>query len=55
MRSTTFTTKVTWDQCQKPIPMKTRIQGAIDFLQNEGITNKNEAVFQANGILHMTR
>ena len=52
---TTPTTEVTWDQLwQKPTPVKARIQGAIDFLKSEGITGKNEAVFQANGVSHAT-
>ena len=48
------TTEVTWEQCQKPTPVKARIQGAIDFLKSEGITSKNEAVFRANGVSHAT-
>ena len=54
MESTTPTTEVTWDQCQKQTPVKARIQGAIDFLKSEGITGKNEAVFRANGLSDTT-
>ncbi len=55
MEPQTPTTEVTWDQCQKPTPVKARIQGAIDFLKSEGITGKNEAVFRANGVSHAIR
>ncbi len=51
---TTPITEVTWDQCQKPAPVKARIQGAIDFLKSEGIKGKNEAVFLTNGVSHAT-
>ena len=51
---TTPTIKATWDQCQKPTPVKAKIQGAIDFLKSGGITSENEAVFQANGVSHAT-
>ena len=44
------TTELTFDQCQKPTPVKARIQGAIYFLEQEGITGKKEAVFRANGV-----
>ena len=54
MEPSTPTTEVTWEQCQKPTPVKARIQGAIDFLKSEGITSKNEAVFRANGVSHAT-
>lgn len=40
------TTEVTWDQFQKPTTVKPKIQGAVDFLKSEGITGKNEAVFE---------
>ncbi len=39
------TTEVTLAQCQKPTPVKARIQGAIDFLENKGIKGKKSAVF----------
>ncbi len=31
MEPTTPTTEVTWEQCQKPTPVKARFQGAIDY------------------------
>ena len=45
MESTTPTTEVTWEQCQKPTPVKARIQGAIDFLNSEGITGQKRGCF----------
>ena len=54
MEPTTPITEVTWEQCQKPTSVKARIQGAIDFLKSECITDKNEAVFRANGVSHAT-
>ena len=45
MEPTTPTTEVTWEQCQKPTPVKARIQGIIDFLKSENIISKNKAIF----------
>lgn len=42
---TTPTTKITWEQYQKPTAVKARTQETIDFLKSEGITGKNEAGF----------
>ena len=50
MEPTTPTTEVTSYECQKPTPVKARIQGAIDFLESEGITGKKGAVFRANSV-----
>ncbi len=54
MEPTTPTTEVTLAQCQKPTPVKVRIQGAIDFLESEGIKEKKRAVFLANGVFRKT-
>lgn len=43
MELTTPTTEVTLTQCQKPTPVKARIQGAIDFLESESIKRKKSA------------
>ena len=54
MDPTTPTTEVTLAQCQKPTPVKARIQGAIDFLESEGIKGKKNAVFQVNDVSRRT-
>ena len=54
MKPATPTTEVTWEQCQKPTPVKAKIQETIDFVKSEGITGKKEAVLRANGVLHAT-
>ena len=41
-------------QCQKPTLVKTKIQGAIDFLESKDIKEKKNAVFQANNVLRKT-
>ena len=45
---------MTLAQCQKPTPVKARIQGAIDFLESEGIKGKKNAVFQVNDVSRRT-
>lgn len=44
MEPTTPTTEVTLAECQKPTPVKARIQGAIDFVESKGI-KKEKARF----------
>ena len=40
--------------CQKTPPVKTRIQGTVDFLKSEGIKAKREAIFRYNGVSRVT-
>ena len=54
MEPTTLTNEVTLAQYQKPTPVKARIQGAIDFLESEGIKGRKSAVFRANGVSRRT-
>lgn len=46
MEPRTPPTEITSYECQKPTPAKARIQGAIDFLESEGIAGKKGAVFR---------
>lgn len=56
MEPITPTIEVTFDQCQKPNPkLRLKIEGTIDFFEQEGLTGKEEAVFRANGGSHPIR
>jgi hypothetical protein len=52
--STTPTTEEVWPQQQHPTPVKSRIQGAVDYCVASGIKGQKEAIFRFNNVSHTT-
>ena len=51
---TTPTTEYVDAQCEKPTPVKARVQGAYDYCQWAGIKGQTEAIIRYNGLSHST-